>query len=169
MLEGGCTGANACAASATSCSKESLFGEGETGVLWLTLAVTCNRKVSGIQLELQMWWLKPETKKYEMLYHNGSSKNLLGEFGSDTSRAASLIKHICSEGYTYKAWVWAYAWGTNYTFKGRAEPSGAWQCEGNWAVYAAEFVEFLDSYLLRKKWGSEAGVSSGLLVRISCR
>jgi hypothetical protein len=141
-LVGGCTGANACAASNIKCSKESLFGEGETGVLWLVAAINCNRPVAGMQIVVQIWFLNPQSDKYEILMKNGKE----GQYAYGAKHGAALIKHICAEGQVYKAWVWGVAWGTDYWFGGTCsgEASKSWTCEGDYAEWAINFVEFAD-------------------------
>lgn len=139
-LEGGCSGGGACAASYDHCEMRSLFGEGEPGVLWLVDAVNCNKTVSGIQIKTQIWVWNSDAKKFEELMNNGKN----GNTGYNTSRASALIKHICAQGITYRAWVWGYAWGNHFWFTGPGQTSANWKCEGWFGEFGQDVAELLD-------------------------
>ncbi len=139
-LQGNCSG-EACAAAYNSCSMKSLFGEGEPGVLWLVDAVNCKEDVAGIQIKTQIWVWNASAKTFEELMNNGKN----GQTGYKTYRAASLIKHICAQGLTYRAWVWGYAWGNHFWFTGPGETSQNWKCEGYYGEFGGDVAELLDS------------------------
>jgi tripartite motif-containing protein 71 len=138
-LEGSCSGGGACAAAYKSCAMKSLFGEGEPGVLWLVDAVNCNQTVSGIQIKTQIWVWDPGAKKFTELMNDGAD----GQIARNTSRAAALIKHICAQGLTYRAWVWGYAWGSKFWFTGHGQTSANWKCEGYFGEFGQEMAELL--------------------------
>ncbi|MGC2374141.1 MAG: SMP-30/gluconolactonase/LRE family protein [Solirubrobacteraceae bacterium] len=146
-LTGGCSGGNACASAYDKCELNSLFGEPDSGELWLAVLVQCNHNVSGIQIKACFWaWSgKGSTgnnKNYEQFKCNGPHGK--GEIFYNTSRGPVLLREVCGEAWSYKAWVWGYAWGSHFWFTGRGQVSDTWRCEGNYGGVATEFVELFD-------------------------
>jgi hypothetical protein len=146
-LEGGCSGSNACSASSTSCHMKSLFGEPNAGELWLAAGVTCNRNVSGIQVEVCIMAWTGSGNNYAKFGGgcNGESRGESGEYTFGKSKGGGLITAACGEAWKYKGWAWAYAWGSNYKFESIPQISGEWTCAYAPDGATGEFLELAES------------------------
>jgi streptogramin lyase len=139
-LEGGCSGGGACAASYNKCELHYLFGEPHSGELWLAAGVGCSRSVAHIQVEACFWaWILRGSKdNYENYNQFGCETQTVG----NNRHAGVLTQAECSEGETYRAWVWGRAWGASFWFATAGKVSDTWTCADAGYTVEREYFEY---------------------------
>ena len=139
-LDGGCSGAGACAASYNECQLHWLFGEPNSGELWLGTGVRCSKPVAHIEVEgcFLAWDTHGSTENLKDYRQFGC----VTESGSNKSRTGLLAKAECAEGLTYRVWVWGRAWGANFWFGTGGKTSGTWVCQDAGYAPVREYLEY---------------------------
>jgi len=133
---------SACAASYSSCRLRWLFGEPASGELLLGAGVDCTNSVAHIEVEACLW---------SYIDNGESTGNLQNyrQFECGTQTASNkkgevvLVSGQCSEGQTYRAWVWGRASGANYWFATGGVVSKSWECADAGYGVAREYLEYV--------------------------
>ncbi len=132
FMGGGCSGANACAASNGLCALHWKFGEPFEGELWLAVGIHCARSARlATEGCFEAWDMK------------GSPGNIRNydQFGCVKGKGGVLNTTQCAEGLDYRVWIWGWATGSDFWLRTGGFYSSIWTCQ-----YAADGVarEFLE-------------------------
>jgi hypothetical protein len=108
--------------------------------------VLCRKKASGIQIKMCFWaWNgqgstenNKDYSQFKCLGKKGAGKTVYNE-----KMLGALMSTTCGIGWSYKAWVWAYAWGPQFWMDTSGQVSEAWKCEGDSSSIVVEGVEAL--------------------------
>ncbi len=135
LMGGGCSGANACAASNGLCELNWKFGEPFEGELWLAVGIHCARSARlAVEGCFEAWDTSgspDDIKNYRRL---GCEKSKPGE-------GFVLTTEQCGEGLDYRVWIWGWATGSDFWLRTGGFYSPIWTCEYAADGVAREFVE----------------------------
>jgi hypothetical protein len=149
ILNGNCSGGGACTSARKTCELHWLLGEPFGGELWLAAHMQCTFKVTGIKVEACFWaWNGKGSTENNKNYgqFECSGKHEKGEESLNTKALGTLTRTDCAEGWSYKSWVYGYAWAPDFWAIG-TKTSEAYKCDDAPYGTEREFFKVVNEFM----------------------